>query len=352
MPVTTLQRLAAGRAAHTGETYQQALTGLRQLKPGTPPVPDAGSQDQAFLESCVLERLGRCDKDRWRYYMLPFAVRSVTPHPDEIVIRIPAEFLPDVLREILPGWPAEHDDRDTPEVYGIPGLRARHEQGRIVLARPGFPGRVAIPASRDRWRKAALVAADLNGGPGNFHMPWLTSPADWHPAEIRFTEAWPERFCPDGRDYGSSLFESQLLRRLPGLCPAPRAIYHDLWINRHTATCAIQFEWENGPSRAAVLGRLLDAEFGPGADIELLDDQTTADCYGDAPPRVKVRSAREPASVIVLRRTATDDTEMNLLAREFGETRRARRTAIEDKHGYRIHKGSVPGQRRSPASHL
>ena len=147
MPRTLPHRLVAGRAAQTGERHQHALDELRGLGPGTPPVPDAATPDQAFLEAQLLERLGRWNPDRWRPRMQPFGVRSVSPRPHEIVVRVPAEFLPDVLHAVLPCWDAAHDDREYPDVYGIPGLRARHEQGRGILHRPGFPGRIAVPAA-------------------------------------------------------------------------------------------------------------------------------------------------------------------------------------------------------------
>ena len=57
---------------------------------------------------------------------------------------------------VLPCSDAAHDEREYPDVYGIPGLRARHEQGRGILYRPGFPGRVAVPAAPGLWRKALL----------------------------------------------------------------------------------------------------------------------------------------------------------------------------------------------------
>ena len=228
MPRTLPHRLVAGRAAQTGERHQHALDELRGLDPGTPPVPDAATPDQAFLEAQLLERLGRWNPDRWRPRMQPFGVRSVSPRPHEIVVRVPAEFLPDVLHAVMPCWDAAHDDREYPDVYGIPGLRARHEQGRGILYRPGFPGRVTVPAAPGLWRKALLVAAGLSSGPDQARLPWLTAPDDWDPGEARFTAAWPDSYCPAGSGYRESGFASRIIRRLPGLCPRPRAHWHDL----------------------------------------------------------------------------------------------------------------------------
>ena len=227
----------------TGETAQQALEGLRRLKPGLPPIPDAASDDQAFLEATFLEGIGRCDVDRWMRHMVPFAVRSVTPFADELIVRTPLDFLPDILRQVMPCWATDEESDDYAEVHGIAGLRGRHARDRIVLERPGLPGRIAIPATRNQWRKAALVAADMCGDPRDVRMPWLDQPAEWHPAESAFTDSWPERFVPGGQLYGSSLLASQVLRRLPGLCPRPRAVFHSLWMNRFSRF-SIQFEWE------------------------------------------------------------------------------------------------------------
>ena len=196
MPNTRAARVRAGRAALTGETAQQALEGLRRLKPGLPPVPDAASDDQAFLEAMFLEAIGRCDVDRWERYMVPFAVRSVTPFPDELIVRPPLDFLPDILRQVMPCWAADEESDGDTQVHGIAGLRGRHARDRIILARPGFPGRIAIPVTRNQWRKAALVAADMCGDVPLVRMPWMDHPGEWHPVEISFTDSVPERFAP------------------------------------------------------------------------------------------------------------------------------------------------------------
>lgn len=335
MPTTLPQRLASGRAAQTGETPQQALDGLRTLDPGTPPIPDAATADQAFLESEFLELLGRCDWDRWRLRMLPFTVRSVTPRPHEVIIRIPGEFLPDVIREVMPSWVADEAVQDSPEVHGIAGLRARYDRGRgmATLHRPGFPGRIAIPAPLGLWRRAALVAADLCGDGSPVVLPWLSAPDDWHPCEARFAQPRPGSSSPGGWRYSHYGFGSQVMRRLPGLCPLPRAEWHSLWINH----ADIQLEWENGPAHAAVLERLLDPEFGPGAEVELLNGQSRADCYADKAGTVKARSARQPESLIALRRIVEPaSARPSALTVKFGDYKRGRRDAAERIHGYRL----------------
>ncbi len=217
-----------------------------------------------------MERLGRWDPDRWQRRMRPFGVRSVSPRPHKAIIRVSDEFLPDVLRAALPAWAAEHDSPDCAEVTGIAGLRPRHERGCGILARPGFPGRIVVPCMRGLWRKALLVVAAMNDA-DEVRMPWRSVPDDWHPGETGFADAWPDTYSPTGEWYRNSRFTSRLLRRLPGLCPAPRAEWHDLWVNHFTSSPAVNVEWENGPAHAAALQRLLDPEFGPGTELQLLD---------------------------------------------------------------------------------
>jgi hypothetical protein len=347
MPRTLPHRLVGGRAAQTGERHQHALDELRGLDPGTPPVPDAATLDQAFLEAQLLERLGRWNPDRWRPRMQPFGVRSVSPRPHEIVVRVPAEFLPDVLHAVLPCWDAAHDDREYQDVYGIPGLRARHEQGRGILHRPGFPGRISVPAAPGLWRKALLVAAGLSGGPGQARMPWLTVPGDWDPGEARFTAAWPDSYSPAGSGYHESGFASRIMRRLPGLCPRPRARWHDLWVNHHGSGPEIQFEWENGPAHAPVLERLLDPEFGPGAQLELREGQTEQGCRAGTAGHVRLRPAGGDPGCIVLRRLLSPGSEVTPAGWSLGAARRAERDAIERLHGYEGTR--APGRTGAPA---
>lgn len=337
MPLTVPHRLVAGRTAQTGERPRQALDELSGLGSGAPPVPDAATPDQAFLESMFLERLGRWSPDRWRPGMQPFGIRSVSPRPHEVVLRVPPEFLPDVARAVMPRWLADDEDRrECPEVSGIPGLRARHEKGHAVLYRPGFPGRVLVPATPGLWRKAVAVAHGLLGAEGGVRSAWLLAPGAWHPAEEGFTAAWPDAFSPSGSRYPASGFASRVLRRLPGLCALPRADWHDLWVNHWDAAPEIQFEWQNGPACAAPLGLLLDPEFGPGAELEPFDGQSERDCYSATAARVRVRASAEPGGRLVLRRILS--REPAGAAAGFGAWRHGIRDVVEREHGYRAHR--------------
>jgi hypothetical protein len=98
MGTSLFDALCAGRMAQTGERQNTVVSEIRRMPSDGPPIPEAASADQAFLESCFLEAIGHCGKDRWRPHMLPFAVSSVTPRPDDLIVRIPREYLPDVLR--------------------------------------------------------------------------------------------------------------------------------------------------------------------------------------------------------------------------------------------------------------
>ena len=150
--------------------------------------------------------------------------------------------------------------------------------------------------------------------------------------EARFTEAWPDSFSPQDSRYRRTGFASRVLRRLPGLRPAPRAEWHDLWINY----AGIQFEWENGPIHAAVLERLLDPDFGLGGEIELLDGQTLADCYADKQGTVKVCTTQHSAGLIALRRLTDPGTDTSPLTTKLGDHRHAQRDAAERARGYRF----------------
>lgn len=161
-------------------------------------------------------------------------------------------------------------------------------------------------------------------------MPWLTQPDEWHPQETRWVQTYCKRCSPGSWQYRNSRFASQILRRLPGLCPLPRAYGHDLWFNRFGDTCSVQFESAFGATHDFILDKILDPVFGPGAEIALFKGQTTAGCYAGTEYPVTVRSAGEPSTWIALRRATrerqADDEDPS---RTFGMERRRFRDAIE-----------------------
>ena len=344
MPSTLLTALARGRSARTGESCRDALNEIRLLQPGTPPIPSAANMHQAALESDFLEAIGKCPKDRWRPRMRPFAIKSVTPRPDALIVRIAAKYLPDIVRDIAPAWrPEEVKDGEVVNMSGIPGLRAFHKRGHTVLSRPGVPGRIIIPVPADRWRKAVLVAADLWGYEGGTCSPWLTRPRQWHPAETRLAENRPERYATDGWQYGNAWLASQILRRLPGLCPMPWPYYHDLWFNRFGDKCSIQFEWAFGATHDVVLGRLLHPVFGFNGEIALLGEQTLADCYSGSEYGVNIQYVPQPACSISLRRAVWEPADGDeAAAMEFGQLKWPYRSAVEKKYGYGTAQARIP----------
>lgn len=261
--------------------------------------------------------------------MLPFAVRSVTPRPNELVVRIPKDYLPDIIREVMPKWFAEDGELD-----GIPGLRARFCRGVIILRRPGLAGRISIPSTADRWRKALMIAASMCGQDPTLRLPWMTRHDNWDATELRHVESWPGRYSTDGWQYRNTRFASQILGRLPGLCPGPRPYFYSLWFNRFGDTCGVQFEWALGAAHKDVLSRLLDPVFGPGAEIALLEGQILDDCFTDSTYRVNVRCMRQPECWISLRRMTWDRRETGGNLGSFGEERRFLRAAVEAKYGY------------------
>jgi hypothetical protein len=329
MRSSLLRALCTGRIQQTCEGRNLALDELRKLPPRVP-FPEAATLGQASLESDFLEAIGRCDIDRWQPYLLPYVISSVTPRPHELVVRIPGEYLPDVIRAIMPHWL----DGDG-EVYGIPGLRASSGRDAVALHRPGRSGQLTIPCPPGRWRRAVGVAADMLAHDPKLRLPWTERRRDWDSAEIGHVEFWPRRYSPTRWQYRHTRFASQIMRRLPGLCSGRRPYYHNLWLNRFGDSCSIEFEWATGPPITSVLGKLLDPVFGPGAEIALLDGQTFDDCYAEGTYRVNVRSAQQPGCWISLRHAAQDRqaTDPGLLA-TFGEARRFCRAEAETRHGY------------------
>jgi len=97
---------------------------------------------------------------------------------------------------------------------------------------------------------------------------------------------------------------------------------------------SIQFEWENGPSHAVILERLLDPLLGVSGQIETGDGETAADCYSEQARYVTVRSTVQPSTEIVLRRLVSD--RATATADIVLAHRRDARLAAEEKHGHRI----------------
>jgi hypothetical protein len=146
-----------------------ALTSTGQLGPGPatstldcPPARRQQSRLRSALSRAALRGTRYAQHTADGSCPRPFGIKSVTPRPDALTVRIAAEFLPDIISDIAPVWRAEEEkDGEIINMSGIPGLRALHRRGRTVLTRPGIPGRIVIPVPADRWRKAVMVAAEL-----------------------------------------------------------------------------------------------------------------------------------------------------------------------------------------------
>jgi hypothetical protein len=329
MPTPRPRALANARRALTREGYQDALKAILRHGPDAAPIPDASSDDQAFLEARFLEELGRCRYDRCRTPLVPFMLNSVTPEPDELTIRVPDRYLPDVIRDVMPYGTVGSDGR-LPDIGGIAGLRYRHERGRAVLFRPGRQGQVSVPASKSMWESACHVAIDTQDSDRQLYFPWLSSPGNWDSAE---KVPW---ILSGEKNRGSNMFMSQVLRRLPGLCPPPRAEYYDLWTNyRHGNECVVKLEWMNGAGHSKIMVNLLSPRLNPVMEItpegkwNIGKDDFPVETGGSA----TLRSKKYPGSMIVLRRMA--DARWAHEDENAGDTYPASRLAIEERHGYR-----------------
>lgn len=331
MPITKPGSLAKGRADLTGETRQQVQTELRRLGEGRPPLPDAENQDQASLEADILLLLGRCRYQRHWHPGVPFMVSSVTPRSDRLVLRVQDDYLPDVIRDILPSWAEEKNPANN--LSGIAGLRFRCDYDRVTLARLGRPGRIVIPVKRWAWDKACAVAMELLLKEDDYRFPWAESPAKMTDTEEQSASLEPRA------DPSADRFLSQILRRLPGLCPPPQASYYDLWANWAGGGCTIKLEWMYGPSHAEVLRRLFDSGLTPdmAIDLDRHRGETAEACRRLVDGSVTLRSRDMPKLSIVLRRLPEADWGRSNRAEDTAEARiRSGRVAVEERCGYHV----------------
>ncbi|WP_182907604.1 hypothetical protein [Microbispora sp. H13382] len=327
---------ARKRALYTGQAHQHALKSLRRdQRKGCGPIPVATTA-QAALEALILERIGEWSPVFWSPFVLAYGIAWVDPSPEDLIVGIPVQYLPDLIRELIPklhtSGPSANDDI---EIQGIAGLRFSYENGHVVLYRPGEPARVSIPLENESlWHKAIKIATD--GFDSDLAFPWDSHPNAWHPAELYFINtSWPGRYAIGGEHYQASRLASDLLRRLPGLCSPFMA--HDMWFNFYGATDSeyyIQFEWQNSRPPNAVLDLILDRTFGLDVQIDLVHDQTSlADVYADHCTWVRLVSRDGSGSRIDLRYLRYNGD----LAEEFpplfkGE--RSRRRELERIYGY------------------
>lgn len=294
---------ARARARFTGESYQLALTEIRSLSPRGAPIPEASCPGQSFLEAQLLESIRGVRQADWPGDSRRFGITAVTPRADELIVQVPAAALPKLLWCITPSWLPDgpRSPNVDVEVCGIPGLRAHPHRRGVALSRPGLPGRIRILVAWRTWQKATAAAfEDLlrRGGVLASH----THPDQWHPAEIDFTETLEGLYAPSSQRYRESRFPSQVLRRLPGLCP-PGVNWVDMWMSAAQGY-QIQLEWAAGPRAEYFHTRLnlLDEEYGLNAGYPTAEWDALWK-WPEEPPHsvVRIRCALQPQNLLALR---------------------------------------------------
>ncbi|WP_169981719.1 hypothetical protein [Microbispora sp. H10836] len=339
---------ARKRALYTGQAHQHAIKSLhRDQGKGSRPIPVA-STAQAALEALILERIGEWNPVFWSPFVLAYGIAWVDPSPEDLTIGIPAQYLPDLIRGLIPTLhPKAASASDDVEIQGIPGLRFSYEGGHVVLYRPGETARVRIPLKNESlWHKALKIGID--DFDSDLTFPWDSHPNAWHPAELYFINAsWPGRYAIGGEHYQASRLASDLLRRLPGLCGPFLA--HDMWFNFHGATDSeyyIQFEWQNSRPPNAVLDLILDRTFGLDVHIDLVHDQhSLADAYADHCTRVRLVSRDGSGSRIDLRYLRFKGDLAEEVPPLF-EGVRSRRRELEHLHDYPLSPPAPTAPRR------
>lgn len=325
---------AKRRAKYTKQAYQHALQSIRRDGRGHGAIPVA-SASQAFLEMKILERLGDWDPAGWAREILGYGVSWVDPSPEAIELGIPTRFLPDIALALMPVSGEEEmkrsADDDRAEVYGIPGLRYRSLDDRVILFVPGISGRVEIPIKdRGLWGKAVSIASHSWEGDTVFF--WDESPEVWHPAEHAFVASFPEKHEVGNLFYRTSRLASDLLRRLPGIC-AP-FIAHDMWFNyRREFGYSIEFEWQNSGAPHKVLDLLLDRRGGLRAGIDVgASGMPMSYFYSDDCNRVRLAS--DLGGCINLRHLQFTAAREYPLASAFGDIQRRKRLELECRYEF------------------
>ncbi len=327
-------KLARRRERYTLQAYEHAVESIRRDGREHGAIPMA-VPSQAFLESLALECIGEWNPDFWAPDILGFGITWVDPSPTSVTLGIPTRFLPDVARALIPMTTTEElagpAGDGCAEVWGLPGLRHRTEDSMVILYLPGIPGRVEIPlAVAGLWEKAVLIArASWDDGAIFFCDE---CPESWHPAERRFTAAWPARYGIGNRHYRDSRLASDVLRRLPAICKPFAA--HDMWFNfRGEEGYEIEFEWQNSGAPREVLDLLLHHKDGLRVQIDTHNGaRSTNYFYSDDCTHVCLRS--ESGSCLDLRwlryerRLGEDSRPTNL------DPVGRRRLELERRYGY------------------
>ncbi|NKY96768.1 hypothetical protein [Nocardiopsis alborubida] len=243
------------RTTATGEGRQTAAKALRALPPHLPPIPEA-SDGQARLESLFLANLNRLPVVSHPTDP-PFAIRRCTPGVTDIVIEIARPHLSAVLNETLPRAVPDQD------LDGIPGIRAHHHRGHLVLEHLRLAGRIRIPLTSTQWHRTRSWM--LTGLPAGTVAPWATRPHEMLPLEEEelLFQAESE---PGPGAAESARMSSALLRRLRLLhgAPIPRCWpFYNVWPNpvprNSSGARLLNLEWGSRPTALELAELLTDA---------------------------------------------------------------------------------------------
>lgn len=242
------------RATATGERRQTAAQALKALPPHLPLIPEA-SDGQARLESLFLANLNRLPVVAHPTDP-PFAIHRCTPGVTDIVIEVARPHLGTVLNNTLPRAVPEQD------LDGIPGLRAHHHRGYLVLEHLRLAGRIRIPLASTRWNWVRSWM--LTGLPAGTVAPWATHPHELLPVEEEALLSRAESEPGTGAAE-SARMASALLRRLRLLhgAPLPRCWpFYNVWPNPIPRTSSgarlLNLEWGSRPTALELVERLTD----------------------------------------------------------------------------------------------
>jgi hypothetical protein len=256
LPLIERSRLRAAAQEHVVPAPFGADPGLpSELRAAL--LPDAVTRPQIELEACLLHAVSRSvdhlhNHPEGRLTRPAVVVRSVTPLPDRLQLRLDPLAVAPLLYEAMP---FEFDE----EVSGITGLRVRQHRRSVELFLVDFPDACVelLGVDGTAWRAAAAYRQVRNRDAGGGSCLASAASDRLAPAEVRSLAAY-------GRAFGPAEIASGLLRRI--------AVLRDtLWIQTWAMGCAaFNVEWPgNDPRRAHVALVWADPLFGlPGAEIE------------------------------------------------------------------------------------
>ncbi|MFJ6621194.1 hypothetical protein ACIQOW_26935 [Kitasatospora sp. NPDC091335] len=233
---------------YTNERYRIAFQAIRELSPGSCPLPAAGG-DQELFEAAIFAHILK----PYRFGLHPLRIAQTRPYPESLVLVVDTSerLVFDMLRDLLPSA-----DREGEEVQGVEGLRIlRWRDDGLELHRPGQRTLVRLAgAPHAVWRRAEKQVVDDLEDSG-YRACWRTHPDAWTEVERlqeRDDEGWYTGLARRG-----AWLASGLLRRI--------ALFH---------TTAIPWA----------------ADGWRGLSSELLWKFDLA-CYPDLPPRMEELAA-------------------------------------------------------------